>query len=156
MSSTQHASLADAFSFDRTIAEVKQGMATASNAQTELSAKTSQASKDLLVFGQANLEAIVRAGQVYAAGMQDLSREMVGMGQTALKEALANMHALSAAKTPKAAFELQATVARSTAIHGITESARIAQSGVDLAERVSAPLVARMVAATDLITTART
>lgn len=155
MSSINLSTNADAFSFGRTVAEVKQGMATASNAQAEMSAKTAQAGKDLVAFNQANFEAVAQAGQVYAAGMQDLFRAMAETGQTAIKEALANTRAITDAKTPKAAIELQATIARSTAIHAITEGARIAQSGVDLAERTSAPLMARMIAAADLMTATR-
>ena len=154
MSSTDPTSNADAFSFGRTIASVKQGMADASNAQSSLSAKTSKAGMDLMVFSKANLEAVAHSGQVYAAGMQSLLRDITETGQTAMQEALANMRALTDARTPKAAIELQATIVRTAAVHAITHGARIAQSGVDLAERTAAPLVARMIAAAELTTAA--
>ena len=146
---------ADAFSFDRTIADVKQGVASATNAQADLTSKATQASKDLVVFSQGNMEAVAQASQVFAAGSQDLFRQMAEAGQAAANEALSGMKAIAAATTPKAVIELQATFLRTSAIHAITESARIAQSGVDLAERVSAPLTARMVAAADLMTANR-
>ena len=150
MSSTY--SNADAFSFDRTIADVKQGVASATGAQADLTSKATQAGKDLIVFSQGNMEAIAQASQVFTAGSQDLVRQMAEAGQVALNEVLTGMKAIAAAKTPKAMIELQATFLRTSAIQAITEGARIAQSGVDLAERVSAPLTARAVAAADLMT----
>ena len=154
VSSINSTSNADAFSFARTIAGVKQGMADASNAQSSRSANMSKAGFDLVVFSKANLEAVAHSGQVYAAGLQDLMRDMIEAGQTAMHEALANMRALTDARTPKAAIEVQAAIARTAATHAIATSARIAQSGADLAERTAAPLVARMVAAAELTTAA--
>ena len=154
MSSTSFPA-ADAFSFDRTIADMKQGVDAATSAQSDMTQKATQAGKDFVVFTQGNVEAIAQASQVFAAGAQDLMREMMEAGQAIMQESLSNMRAAAAAKTPKAAIELQANFIRSSTIQVITESARIAQSGVDLAERVSAPLVARVVVATEMATSQR-
>ena len=154
MSSTSFPA-ADAFSFDRTIADMKQGVDAATGAQSDMTHKATQAGKDLVVFAQGNVEAIAQASQVFAAGSQDLVREMMEAGQAIMQEALSNMRAAAAAKTPKAAIELQSNFIRSSTVQVITESARIAQSGVDLAERVSAPLVARVVVAAEMVTSQR-
>ena len=154
MSSTSFPA-ADAFSFDRTIADVKQGVDAATGAQSDMTQKATQAGKDFVVFSQGNMEAIAQASQVFAAGSQDLFREMTEAGQAIMQEALSNMRAVASAKTPKAAIELQANFIRSSTVQVITESARVAQSGVDLAERVSAPLVARVVAAAEMVTSQR-
>ena len=154
MSSTSFPA-ADAFSFDRTIADMKQGVDAATGAQSDMTHKATQAGKDLVVFAQGNVEAIAQASQVFAAGSQDLVREMMEAGQAIMQEALSNMRAAAAAKTPKAAIELQVNFIRSSTVQVITESARIAQSGVDLAERVSSPLVARMVVAAEMATSQR-
>ena len=143
---------ADAFSFDRTIADMKQGVDAATGAQSDMTHKAAQIGKDLVAFSQGNMEAFAQASQVFAAGSQDLFREMMSAGQAIMQEAMSNMQAAGSAKTPKAAIELQANLVRSSTIQIITESARIAQSGVDLAERVSAPLVARMVVGAEMAT----
>jgi hypothetical protein len=143
-------SAADAFSFDRTIADVKQGVDAATGAQSDMTNKAAQIGKDFVAFSQGNMEAFAQASQVFAAGSQDLLKEMMSVGQAVMQEALGNMRAAASAKTPKAAIELQANFVRSSTIQIITESARIAQSGVDLAERVSAPLVSRVVAGTEM------
>lgn len=155
MPSTTFPMAADAFSFDRTISDMKQGVASATSAQTDVTAKATQAGKDFAVFSQGNMEAIMQASQVFAAGSQDLFRQITEAGQAAMHEMLAGVRAVAAAKTPKAMIELQANLARSSAIQSITEGARIAQSSVDLAERVSAPLLARTVAAAEMATTHR-
>ena len=114
---------ADAFSFGHTIAQVKQGVDAATGAQAELTHKASQAGKDLTVFAQANMEAMSHASQVFAAGSQDLLRQMAEAGQTAMQEAMNNMRAFSSVKTPKAMIELHATIIRSTATHAVAEAA---------------------------------
>ena len=158
MSSSSYSN-ADAFSFARTIAGPQSGMeqdaASATRAQADLTSKAAQAGKDLVVFSRGNMEAVAQASQVFAAGSQDLVRQMAEAGQAAMNEALTGMKAITAAKTPKAMVELQATFLRTSAIQAITEAARIAQSGVDLAERVSAPVVARMTAAAEMMTADR-
>ena len=146
---------ADAFSFDRTIADMKQGVDAATGAQSDMTHKAAQLGKDFVAFSQGNVEALAQASQVFAAGSQDLIREMMSAGQAIMEEGLSNMRAVASAKTPKAAVELQANFVRSSTVQIITESARIAQSGVDLAERVSAPLVARIVTAAEIATSQR-
>ncbi|MGI4939065.1 MAG: phasin family protein [Janthinobacterium lividum] len=146
---------ADAFSFGRTIADMKQGVDAATGAQSDMTHKAAQIGKDFVAFSQGNMEAFAQASQMFAAGSQDLLREMVSAGQAIMQEAMSNMHAAASAKAPKAAIELQANFVRSSTIQIITESARIAHSSAELAERVSAPLVARMVAGAEMATSQR-
>ncbi len=155
MSSTTQFNPADAFSFDRTVSAMKRGVETATGAQADLSQKATQAGKDMVVFNQDNMQAVAQASQVFAAGMQDLVRQMTEVGQSAMHETMASLRAITSANSPKAMIELQANFARTSAIHVVTEGARIAQSGIDLAERVSAPLVARMGAAAEMATAHR-
>lgn len=146
---------ADAFSFGRTIADMKQGVEAATGAQSDMTHKAAQIGKDFVAFSQGNMEAFAQASQMFAAGSQDLLREMVSAGQAIMQEAMSNMQAAASAKAPKAAIELQANFVRSSTIQIITESARIAQSGADLAERVSAPLVARVIAGAEMAASQR-
>ena len=155
MSSTTQFNPADAFSFDRTASAMKRGVESATGAQADLSHKATQAGKDLVVFSQGNMEAVTQASQVFAAGVQDLMRQMSEAGQAAMHETLASFRAITSAQSPKAMIELQANFVRSSAVHAVTEGARIAQSGIDLAERVSAPLVARMAVAAETATAHR-
>lgn len=154
MSSTSFPA-ADAFSFGRTIADMKQGVDAATGAQSDITHKAAQLGKDFVAFSQGNMEAFAQASQVFAAGSQDLIREIMSAGQAIMQESLSNMRAAASAKTPKAGIELQANFVRSSTIQIITESARIAQSGADLAERVSAPLVTRMVAGAEMVASPR-
>ncbi len=146
---------ADAFSFGRTIADVKQGVDAATSAQSDMTHKAAQIGKDFVAFSQGNMEAFAQASQVFTAGSQDLLREMMSAGQAIMQEAVTNMHAATSAKTPKAAIELHANFVRSSTVQIINESTRIAHSGAELAERMSAPLVARMVAGAEMVTAQR-
>lgn len=146
---------ADAFSFDRTIAGVKGSMESATGAQADLASKATQAGKDMMVFSQDNVQAIAQATQVFAAGSQDLLRQMAEAGQAAMSEMMSNIRAAATATSPKAMIELQANLVRTATIQAITDTSRLAHAGVDLAERVSAPLMARTVAAAAMATTPR-
>ena len=107
------------------------------------------------MFSQGNLEAMAQAGQVFAAGSQELFRQMTEAGQAAIQEAMASMQAIASAKTPKERIELQANLVRSSAVHVVTEAARTAHAGIELAERVASPLMARVVLAAETLTAPR-
>ena len=133
----------DATYFDRTVADLKQGVQTASTAQTQASEKAMQTAKDVAAFNQGTVQAFAQASQIMAAGVQDLFGQMVSSGQTAVTESLNSMRAFASAKTVKERIELQANFVRTSAVWSVSESSRFAHAGIELAEKVSAPLVAR-------------
>jgi len=135
----------DMSTFDRTVSDMKTGVQPATNAQTK-------AAKDIAAFGQGTLEAIMQASQIFAAGSQELLKQMTEASQTAMSEAMANMKALSSAKTPKEAIELQATIVRTAAIRTVSEGTRFAHAGIELAEKAAAPISARLILATETAT----
>ncbi len=153
MSSTTAQMTADPFAFSRTIADLRQGAASAATAQAQVSEKAVNAAKDFATFNQGTLEAVTQAYQILAAGSQDLFRQMVQSSQTAFTEAASGFYALVTAKTVKERLELQASLARTAAYRAVSESSRFAQASLDLAEKASAPLTARAVAATETFTT---
>ena len=132
MSSTTALTTSDPFSFSRTIADLKQGAATA---QAQASEKAMNTAKDLATFNQGTLEAVTQACQTLAAGSQDLFRQMAQSSQAAFTEAASGLRALATAKTVKEQLELQASLARTAAHRAVSEGSRFAQASLDLAER---------------------
>jgi hypothetical protein len=144
---------AAAHTFDRALADLKSGVATATNAYTEMSAKAAKTGADFRAFSKDTVDAFIQAGQVFATESQNLFRDVAASSQAATAENVAGFRALLSAKTVKEQLELQATLARTAAIHAVTESSRFARAWIDLTERAFAPVAARAYLVADKFTT---
>jgi len=153
MSSATAPMTTDPFSFDRTVAGLKQGIAAATTSQAQVSEKTIKATTDYTLFNQGTMEAVAQASQILAVGSQDLFRQMAESNQSAFAEALSGFRAIAAARTLNERLELQASLARTSAHWAVSECSRFAQAGIELAEKASAPLTARAALAAETLTT---
>jgi phasin family protein len=105
--------------------------------------KTIKTAEELVAFGQGNLEAWVQASQIWAAGVQDLSRTVAATAQAQLDETMATVKALAGVKSLKEAVDLQTTLARASAEKVVTEAGKLTDASLKLAEQAWAPLTAR-------------
>ena len=119
--------------FEKTQAEVKTNM--------EKAMKTAE---DLVAFGQGNVEALVKSGQIWAAGVQDLTKTVAATAQSQLDETMAVVKALAGVKSPKDALDLQTNLARSFMEKMMAETGKLTETSMKLAEQAWAPLTARM------------
>jgi phasin family protein len=145
-----------------TAAEPKQVLAAASSVittgqaaggdKTQPQEKTNMAIKtaeDFVAFNQGNVEALVKAGQVWAAGVQDLSKSFAATAQAQVEETLAAVKALSGVKSLKEAVDLQTNLARVSLEKAVTETSKLTDASVKLAEQTWAPLTARVTLAVE-------
>ena len=139
--------------FDRTVAQLKQGVTTATAAQAEIAEKAVKGAKDMAAFGQGSMEAFTQAAQIYATGSQALFRQFAESTQTAMSEAFSGMRALASTTSLKERMELQATLVRTSAAWMVSESNRIATANLELAEKVAAPIAARAAIAAETFAT---
>jgi hypothetical protein len=144
---------AEPTTFDRTVAELKQGVTYATKAQAAASEKAVKAAKDFVAFNQASVDAFTEAGKIFAAGAQDLSRQAATSGQAAIAEMLSGLRALVSVKSVKESLELQASLTRASANWAVSAGNRFAQANVDLVDKASAPLIARATAAAEAFAT---
>ena len=107
--------------FELTVSGLKDGMtrATAGFADTQAKVKEGmekamKTAEELMSFSQGNLEAMVKCGQIWAAGVQDIGKQLAANAQASFDETVSTFKALSSAKSLKDAFDLQASLARST------------------------------------------
>jgi phasin family protein len=119
--------------FAETQVKVKQGM--------EKAMKTAE---ELVAFSQGNVEAMVKSSQVWAAGVQDIRKQMTASAQASFEETVSTFKALSSVKSLKDAFELQASFARSTMEKTLAESGRLTDASLKLTEQALAPLTERV------------
>ena len=67
-------------------------------------------------FSQGNLEALMKSGQVWASGVQDIGKQMAASAQSSFDETLSTFKALSSVKSFKDAFDLQSNRTRAIAL----------------------------------------
>ncbi|HEY6441370.1 MAG TPA: phasin family protein [Acetobacteraceae bacterium] len=119
--------------FENTQEKVKEGMD-----------KAMKTAEELMAFSQGNLEAMVKSGQIWASGMQDLGKQMAATAQASFEETMSTFKALTSAKSLKDAFDLQATLARTTLEKTLAESGKLTDASMKLTEQTLAPLTARV------------
>jgi phasin family protein len=104
---------------------------------------TIKQAEEFVSLGQGTFEAVVKSSQVWAAGVQDLAKQVAASAQTSLDETLATFKSLSSVKSPQEALELQTKLARSTLERALADSSRIGDASIKLFEQALAPLAAR-------------
>ncbi|MBV9252525.1 MAG: phasin family protein [Acetobacteraceae bacterium] len=124
--------------FDKAQAKVKE--------RVEKAMKTAE---ELVAFSQGNVEAVLKSSQIWASGVQDLSRQVAASAQASLDETISTVKALSTVKSFKDAFDLQANLARSTFEKTVSESGRLTDASIKLTEQVLAPITARVTLAVE-------
>lgn len=110
---------------------------------------TIKTTEEMMAFGQGNVEAFLKSGQIWVAGVQDLSKHIAATAQASIDETVANVKALSSVKSLKEAMDLQATIAKTSVEKFVAESGKITDATVKLAEQTIAPISARVTLATE-------
>jgi len=116
-----------------TTAKFKQGME-----------KTMKTAEEFAAFGQANIEAFVKSGQIWAAGIQDLTKQAAAAAQASFDETVSTFKAMSTVKTVKDAIDLQTSLARQSLEKTVAETTRMTDASLKLTEQAMAPIAARM------------
>jgi phasin family protein len=108
-----------------------------------------KSTEEFVAFGQANLEAFVKSGQIWSAGIQELTKQMAATAKTSFDESVSTFKAISAAKSAKEAIDIQTTFARTVVEKAMAESSRIADASAKLTEQTLAPITSRLTAAVE-------
>ncbi len=141
---------------DATVSNLKDGMAQAAAGFEQTQAKVKEGvdkamktAEELVAFSQGNVEAFVKSGQIWAAGVQDLSKQFAATAQASLDETMSTFKALSGVKSLKEALDLQASLARATMEKTLAESGRLTDASFKLTEQALAPITARVTLAVE-------
>ena len=106
--------------------------------------KAMKTAEEIVAFSQGNVEAMVKSSQIWATGMQDLSKHMAAAAQATLDESMSAFKALSGIKSLKDAIELQSSFARSALEKSLAESGKLTDASFKLTEQALAPITARV------------
>ncbi|MBK1661950.1 hypothetical protein CKO45_27545 [Paracraurococcus ruber] len=108
-----------------------------------------KAAEEAAEFGRGNIEAITKATQVYVAGVQDLSKQTLAMVQGLADHTVAGAKALGTVKSLKEAADIQATYTRAAMEKTFSETAKLQEAALKLAEASFAPISQRMTLAVE-------
>ncbi|HBK07046.1 MAG TPA: phasin [Acetobacteraceae bacterium] len=136
---------------DATVTNLKEGIAKATAGfeatQTKMKEGVEKAMKtaeELVAFSQGNVEAVMKSGQIWATGVQDLSKRFAAAAQASLDESMSAFKALTSVKSLKDAFELQSSFARAALEKTLAESGKVTEASFKLTEQALAPITARV------------
>ncbi|HVY16093.1 MAG TPA: phasin family protein [Rhodopila sp.] len=135
---TADAPKAAAEAMGATQASVKQGM--------EKAMKTAE---EFVAFSQGNVEALMKSGQIWVTGVQDLSKHVAAAAQASMEEGLSTFKAMTSVKSLKEAFDLQAAFARNALEKTVSESSKLTDASFKLTEQALAPITARVTVAVE-------
>ena len=111
--------------------------------------------EQILAFSQGNVEAMMKSSQIWASGLQDLSRQITATAQASFQDNVSMLRSLTAIRTLQDAVALQTTAARTAMEKALAESTRLTETSMKLAEQANAPLTARVGAAMEMVSASR-
>jgi phasin family protein len=146
--------------FEKTVEGLKQSAETATagleTAQAQLKQGYDRAMKtaeDFAKFQQGNLEAMMKASQIFATGWQDITKHVAANAKASMEEGVSAFRALTTVKSLKEAIELQTNFAKASMEKAMSEGSKLTETSLKLAEQAYAPLTARVNAAVETLTT---
>jgi len=115
------------------------------NPNSTLGMKTMiKSTNDLVAFGQANVEACAKSGQIWAAGVQELTKLFAAATKASFDESVSAFNAITSAKSVTEAVNLQSAFASSSVAKTLAESSKLIDASIKLTEQTLAPITARV------------
>jgi hypothetical protein len=147
--STTKTQIFSPIAFDKTLADLKRGVEAATASQAKATETAVKTAKDMAAFNQGTWTALVAANQAFATGAQDLAKQVAAASTESMNEALASWRAVVAAKTVAGQVEAHSALVRAATARALADGNRFALAGFALAEQAAAPLLARVVVASE-------
>ena len=142
--------------FDSTMAAVNEGIAKATRgfetSQAKLKEnleKAMKSSEEVLAFSQANLDAFMKASKIFAAGLQDISKDVAASNKASIEDTVAFSKSMLGVKSLKEAMDLHSGYARGAIEKAVSDTNKVTDASMKLAEQAIAPLTARLKAAVE-------
>jgi len=133
-----------ALTLQDSVAQASTGFAETQAKMQEGVKKAMKTAEELVAFNQGNVEAIMKSGQIWATGVQDLSKHLTAAAQASLDASMSAFKALTSVKSLKDAFELQSSFARTALEKSLAESGKLTDASFKLTEQALAPITARV------------
>jgi phasin family protein len=95
-------------------------------------------------FAKGNVEALVESTKILAAGLQDMGKDYVAEGKTALETVTADVKELAAVKSPADFFKLQGEILRRNFDAAVASTSKHSEMALKLANDAFAPISTRV------------
>jgi phasin family protein len=139
--------------FQEATAKVETLVADTQKNVTEQFEKLSKSFEGLTAFGQENVDAIVKSSEIAAKAAEGIGSEVSAYSKKAFEDGVAAAQDLASAKTITELFEKQTAFAQSYFEGFVQQSTKMNEILVAAAKDISAPLGARVTAATERMKT---
>jgi phasin family protein len=111
-----------------------------------------KAKAEIASLSQGNVEAIMKSGQVWAAGWQAISKTMAATAQAHLDQTMSTWKALISVKSLKEAMDLRANLPHTSFEAAFAETGKLTDASLRLAEQAVAPITERITLAVQKFT----
>ncbi|PWC84040.1 hypothetical protein TSH100_19490 [Azospirillum sp. TSH100] len=142
-------------SVEDAIATAKQNLEGLVKAQQEqiekASAQVLKNYDELTVLTKENVDALVKSGTVVAKGAEEAGKQVAAFTQSSLEKGVSNAKALLAVKTIQELVELQNAYAKASIDALVSESTKLQELTVKIANEALAPLNARVNATVEVL-----
>lgn len=142
-------------SVEDAIATAKQNLEGLVKAQQEqiekASAKVLKGYDELTVLTKENVDALVKSGTVVAKGAEEAGKQVAAFTQSSLEKSVSNAKAVLAVKTIQELVELQNAFTKASLDAFVSESTKLQELTVKVANEALAPLNARVNATVEVL-----
>jgi phasin family protein len=107
---------------------------------TKVMAHMTKTTEQVASFSQGNVEAIMRSGQVWAAGCQAISKTIASTAQAHLDQTMSLWKALISVRSLKEAMELQASLPHTSFETAFAEAGKLTDASTKLVKETMAPI----------------
>jgi hypothetical protein len=104
---------------------------------------------EIASFSQGNVEAIMRSGQVLAAGWQGIAKIMAGTAQAQLDQTMATWKALVSVRSLTEAMDLRASLPQTSFETAFAQTGKLTDASIKLVEQTMAPITERLTLAVE-------
>jgi phasin family protein len=105
--------------------------------------------KQITSFGQGNVEAIMRSGQIWATGCQAISKTIAETAQAHLDQTMSTWKTLITTKSIKEAMDLRASLSPAPFETAFVEAGKLADASIRLVQETMAPITERITLAVE-------
>lgn len=131
--------------------KVESMTADAQKTVTEQFDKVSKSFEGMTAFGQENLDAMVKSSEIAAKAAEGIGTEISAFSKKSFEDGVAAAQDLAAAKTMTELFEKQTAFAQSAFEGWMHQATKMNEICVSAAKEITAPLGARVNAASDAV-----
>ncbi|WP_377809896.1 phasin family protein [Azospirillum sp. A29] len=129
-----------------------EGLVKAQQEQIEkASAKVLKSYDELTVLTKENVDALVKSGTIVAKGAEEAGKQVAAFTQSSLEKSVSNAKALLAVKTIQELVELQKAYTKASLDAFVSESTKLQELTVKVANEALAPLNARVNATVEVL-----